>query len=141
MRSFNPFLVLILSFLTFAASSPLHPITHSSRLTKNSLSSRQFHYPRTIVDVCANVDLSLIFGGIAGLDVLGLFGNMCLCLSAFPLDLDIHAGLALPVKNLGQTKVQSLLQNCVRHAVFLVTFHILTVSSQGREEGYPVYIP
>ena len=129
MRSFNPLLVSILSFITFVASGPLHPNTHSSRLAENPISSRQFHYPRTLIDVCANVDLSLLLNNVLGLNLGSLLGHSCLCLSAFPLDLKTDTHLEAVVNILGETKVEALLKNLVRCVAFLFTFPVLTLSS------------
>jgi len=130
MRSLNSLLILVLSFVSFVISGPLHSTTHSSRLAKNHVSSRQFHYPRALVDVCADVDLSLGLGDILRLNLGSLLGDICLCLSAFPLDLDAYADLKLIVDLLGETKVEALLKTLVRRNIPLFVLHILTVSFQ-----------
>ena len=137
MRSPTSLLVFVLSVVSFAVSSPLHSVTHSSRLAKSPISSRQFHYPRALVDVCADIDLSLLVDDVLGLNLLG---DICLCLSAFPLDLSLDADLQLLVESLGQTEVEALLETSVRLGVLLFASHILTVSSQGREVWHPVYL-
>ena len=113
MRSFNPLLVLILSFVSFVLSGPLHSSTHSARLAKNPISSRQFHYPRAeVVDVCANVNLALV--NVVGLNLLG---DICLCLSAFPLVLRTDSRLQLAAHTLGETKADVLLRSLVRRII------------------------
>lgn len=132
MRSFNPLLVPILSFVTFVASGPLHSITHSSRHPANPISSRQFHYPRALADVCVKVDVALL--NVVGLNLLS---DTCLCLSAFPLNLGVNGKTQLSA--LGQT--ESGLKSFVRHAILLPALHILMVAAQGQEQRYPVHLP
>ena len=142
MRSFNPLLALILSFAALVASGPLHSNTHSSRFAGNPISSRQFHYPRALVDICAEVNLSAILGDVVGLlNLGGLFGDICLCLSALPLDLDFNANLKLSGNTPNQAQVQALVKNFVCYSVFLFIFRILTPYFQGRQSRHPVYIP
>ncbi|KAF9652707.1 hypothetical protein BDM02DRAFT_3183394 [Thelephora ganbajun] len=113
MRSFNPLLVLILSFVSFVVSGPLHSTTHPSRFAKNPISSRQFHYPRALIDVCANIDLSVTLNDVLGLNLGSVLGDICLCLSAFPLNLDLYTDLQLLVNVLGETKLEALLKTLV----------------------------
>ena len=141
MRSPTSLLVLVLSFISFAVSGPSHSTTHSSRLAKNPISSRQFHYPRTLVDVCADVDLSLLLDDVLGLKLGSLLGDICLCLSAFPLDLDLYADLQLLVSLLGETKVETLLQTFVRHDVLPFTLHSHGIVPKGRGQWRPVHLP
>ena len=109
MRGFTSLLVFILSFISLVVSGPLHSTTYSSRLT-----SRQFHYPRALVDVCAHVDLARI--EVLGLN-LGNLGDICLCLSAFPLHLDMG------VHHVDQAKLETLLKSSVRRGVLLLPSH------------------
>ena len=140
MRGFNPLIVLILSFVSFVASGRLHSNARSSRLPKGPVSSRQFHYPRALVDVCAHVDLSLLANVLGLLQASGL-GQICLCLSAFPLDLTADARLGLLVKSLGQAKAQATLKDLVCPTVFLSpsTFSrcFLQVAGRGSHCAYP----
>ena len=117
--------------MSFVVSGPSHSTIHSSRLARNPVSSRQFHYPRSLVDVCADVDLSLLLDdALAGLK-LSLLGDICLCLSAFPLDLDLYADLGLLVDVLGETEVEARLKTLVRYDLlpFNVVSHSHTIGS------------
>ena len=123
MRSPISLLVPILSFISFVVAVPFHASSPSSRLAKNHVSTRQFHYPRTLGDVCADIDLSLIPKGVD----LGT----CLCLSAFPLNLDL---------SLADSFVEANLKTLVRHSVLSFLPRILMVS-KGRKQWYPMHLP
>jgi len=112
MRSFTSLFVFALSFVALVVSTPLQSNTHSSRFAKNPISSRQFRYPRALADVCANVDVSLILDGALK---LGSSGNICLCLSALPLNLDSNTNLQLLANLIGAGNVQAKLEALVRH--------------------------
>ena len=129
MRSFTPLLVFILSFVSFVVSGPLHSNTHSSRLTKSYISSRQFHYPRALVDVCAGVDLSLALGDTLGLNLGSLTGDICLCLSAFPLDLDLDADI--------ETRLKSYVRNGVLLFAPRTLMCLPKVEKSGTHCSYP----
>lgn len=107
MRGLTSLIVSVLSFVTLVVSGPLQSSTRSSRSAENHVSARQFHYPRALLDVCADVDLS----SVLGLDLGRLLGHVCLCLSAFPLDTDLDATLQLLVNNVGEANLKAL----VRH--------------------------
>jgi hypothetical protein len=132
MRSFNPLLVIVLSFVSFVLSGPLQSSTHSSRLARNPISSRQFHYPRALVDICAEVDLSLPLTNVVGLNLRGVSGNICLCLSAFPLNLRTDSRLQVLAHVLGETQVDVILKSLVRHAIFRFPIRTLSPSFSGR---------
>ena len=140
MRSFTSFLVPALSFVSLVAASPLPSTTYPTHLTKNAISSRQYRYPRALVDVCADVDLSVIVDDLLGLD-LGLLGDICLCLSAFPLKVDLDADVSLLSNLLGgiDASVEALLHTAVRLYVLLIS-RILTLFPQGRRQRHPVYL-
>ncbi|KAF9787828.1 hypothetical protein BJ322DRAFT_1105875 [Thelephora terrestris] len=111
MRSFNTLLVSTLSFVSLVASGPLHPNPHSSRLVANPISSRQFHHPRALVDVCA--DLRVI---ALPINIASLLDVTCLCLSAFPLGLDLYQLTALGMTEAGvEVDLQSLLLKVKDH--------------------------
>ena len=139
MRGSTSLLVSSLSFVSLVTSGPLRP-THSSRFANNHISSRQFHYPRALVDVCADVDLSSILGGVLGLNHRSLLGDICLCLSAFPLDLTLDANLQPLVNLVGETGLETLLKTRVCHDLFLFVSRVLTVSFKGQGPRRPVYL-
>ena len=138
MRSFNPLLVLILSFVPFVLSFP----SPSSRLAKNQISSRQFHYPRTLIDICANIDLSLLLPDVLGLN---LGSSTCLCLSAFPLDLSVDSHTKLAAKNIDPIQLDLQMRRLVRHFSFLFTlpslmlfvFFVFKVQNSGTQCTFP----
>lgn len=85
------------------------------------------------MDVCAEVDLSsAALNDALRLNLGTLLGDICLCLSAFPLHLDLNADLV------DQTDLETLLKSFVRHDVLLFVPHTLMVSSEGRREWYPL---
>jgi hypothetical protein len=105
MRNFISFVLLSLSVLyfSFALARP-RSLTHGSAISK-----RQHHVPRTLVDVCADLDLAVLANNLLGIDVGDVYGRVCLCLSAFPLDLEAFVGLKAIVDLLGPDEVQALL--------------------------------
>ena len=131
MHGLSSLFVFALSFVSLAVAGPLNPTTPSSRLPKNLISSRQFHYKKALIDICADVDLSVLLDDVLGLDV-SLLGDICLCLSAFPLNLDLNVDLQLLANVLGGTELDVLLRTLVRHDVLLLTSQILTVPFKDR---------
>lgn len=140
MRSLISLIAIAFSFVPLAVAGPFGPTTRSSRVARNPISSRQFQHSRALVDVCANIDLSLKFEDVPGADP-GNLNDICLCLSAFPLDLGLYTDLQGLTSLLGGTGLDTLLQSFVRHDALLLTSQILTVSSKGQRTRYPVHLP
>ena len=139
MRSLSSLIVIATSFVSLAFAGSFKP-TPSSRFAKGPLSSRQFQYPRGLFDTCSDIDLALVLESVIGVN-LGNLGDICLCLSGFPLDLDLYTNLQVPASLLGGTALNSLLQKTVRHDVLLLISQILTVSSKGQRRRCQVHLP
>jgi len=113
MHSLSSLIVIATSFVSLAVAGPFNPTTPSSRFAKGPLSSRQFQYPRALFDVCSDIDLGSALESVIGVN-LGNLGDICLCLSGFPLDLDLYTNLQVPASLLGGTTLNSLLQSLVK---------------------------
>ena len=121
MRSPISLLVPFLSFLSFAVTAHLH--SNSSRPARDQISARQFRYTRAALDVCVDINESLILKDIdstdLGLDLGRLFDDRdtCLCLSALPLVSDLDDELLTSLVDLiGEDQVELL----VRHDVLSI---------------------
>lgn len=135
MRSPISLIVPILSFLSFAVTAHLH--SNSSHPARNQISARQFRYPRAVVDICADINQSLIPEVIGSVDLGSLLNDFdtCLCLSALPLVSDLEDEILTSLVDLlGGAEVESL----VRHDVLSFLSRFLMVS-KGPTERYPVY--
>ena len=134
MRGFNSLLVLTLSFVSLAVSGPLHSNIHSSPFARSPVPSRQFHYRRTLGDICANVDLSA-----AGLGLVGLSGDICLCLSTLDLDLEANVNLKATLGSAGEVDLKAV----VRRTIFLLALlpsHAVPLRSANKAPSVPTLI-
>lgn len=106
MRGFTSLVLLSLSVFNFSFA-----VARSrSHAGDNAIARRQHHVPRALIDVCASVDLAILANNVLGIDVGDVFGHVCLCLSAFPLDLEAYVGLKVIVDLLGADEVEALLK-------------------------------
>jgi hypothetical protein len=118
MRLTHTFICASLSFLQLTSALHSHALRHKPRQNPVSIARRQYHAPRALLDVCAYLDLDL---GIE-LDLLGIDLNnplhiqLCLCLSALPLYLDITTDVSLltAIGILGKDEVLVRLRSIVR---------------------------
>ena len=123
MRLTHTFICASLSFLQLTSALHSHALRHKPRQNPVSIARRQYHAPRALLDVCAYLDLDL---GIE-LDLLGIDLNnplhiqLCLCLSALPLYLDITTDVSLltAIDILGKDEVLIRLRSIVRFIIFL----------------------
>jgi hypothetical protein len=74
-----------------------------------SKSSRHYHQPRALLDVCASIDADLLSGqSILGIPLDGLLDtDICLCLSALPLYLETNVKVSTLIDLLGLTDVSA----------------------------------
>ena len=103
MRGFTSLLLLLLSALSLTSARPRSSSSYTG--PNDVVARRQFHTPRALLDTCADIDLGVFLPGLA--DVLG---HVCLCLSAFPLDLGLDVGLQTAVDLLGADELEARLK-------------------------------
>lgn len=87
---FTSFLFTFVALPTFFLSALARPkafYTPTVTRRTDAISSRQYHAPRQLLNVCAVVDLSVLE------NLLDL--DLCLCLSALPVQIQANAGLSL----------------------------------------------
>jgi hypothetical protein len=118
------------SLATLAAGAPAHlsrPTKHHPADTTigadaDAITLLQHHPKRALVDVCAALDANAMaragLGGLLG-TLLGAHADLCLCASAFPLNIEAVLGVgAGSVTNLlglgGAARVNALLLALVR---------------------------
>lgn len=92
---------------------------------------RHHHQPRALIDVCAYIDADLV---INKLGVLGLLPNvasavanldLCLCASAFPLNIQDYTSLSALASILGDDTVTALLTALVSRLTFLLPMLVI----------------
>lgn len=132
MRAFTFVLALVFSqLLSFApVSAKLNCKTAYARAPTptspdlSPLALRQHHEPRNLLNICIDLDTDAILGdsvilGIPLKDLLGL--DLCLCLSALPLDLSVNAKLRALGDKYGDSVVNAVLS-------ILVSLQVVTSS-------------
>jgi hypothetical protein len=83
------------------------------------IASRQHHASRALADVCVSLDAGLLGDiGLLASTILGAKLDLCLCLSAFPLDVHADARLGVLASLIGgAAKTNAALQALVRSLV------------------------
>jgi hypothetical protein len=93
----------LISTLSFTSARPRSFASHSD--SNDAIARRQYHAPRALLDTCANVDLGILLHHVGDVST-----KVCLCLSLFPLDLDLFVDLKSILNILGPNELDARLK-------------------------------
>ena len=128
MRLSSTLLTLTLSFLHLTSALHTHSLRRKHTHSPDSITARQHHAPRSLIDICAYLNLNLadeLSDDILQLLQLGTFLHIdtCICISALPLYLEVTTDVTLRtmINILGISEVSNVLESLVRFPFLYLT--------------------